>query len=80
MSDRSAGDLFRTMFRLIGSDPTPQHIKWAKKLWKKSGEFDTHPGDWGCDKDLITCGLAKRGANKDYPEDGTVILYKGMDY
>jgi hypothetical protein len=77
MSDRGAQDIFGTLFRLLGAY---EHVPIAWAMWEKARQFDTHPCDWECDKELMALGLAKRGLSPDDPEDGEITLYKGLDY
>lgn len=80
MSDSTSAETYSTIFRLLGSDPTPQHKKWARVLWKEQEQRDFHPSDMEQDKALIALGLAKRGTHPVYPEDGEMTLYLGLDY
>jgi hypothetical protein len=67
MGDTRSPPLFEQIFTLLASDPTPQHVAWAKKIWRTSFEFDFTPDEMEADKALIKLGLAKDGG-KD--EDG----------
>lgn len=80
MSDHTSAALFGTIFEMLAKDPTPQHKRMAAKLWSLQGEYDFHPDQMGADKELMRLGLAKKGVNPDYPQDGEVMLYKGLDY
>jgi hypothetical protein len=82
MSDRGAQDIFGTLFALLGAhSPVPYLYKeLSETMWAKAKQFDTSPRDWQCDDELIALGLAKRGISKEYPEDGEITLYKGLDY
>lgn len=46
-------------FELLASDPTPQHVKWAKLIHKEALEHDHNDQELNCDKALLTLGLAK---------------------
>jgi hypothetical protein len=75
MSDHSSAEIYREIFRLLASDPTPQHIKWSHKLWKQSQQFDFGPDMLHIEKELKKLGLCRKGLNHDYPEDGEIWLY-----
>ncbi len=77
VSDRSSAYLFARIFGLID-----QHVHDAKKrrklaleFWKESREHDFSPYQLGCDKVLMKLGLARRGVDPDYPEEGETTLY-----
>lgn len=61
--------------RKLASDPTPQHKKWAHELWERRHDHDFHSSEMRCDEELVVLGLARRGLDPDYPEDGEKWLY-----
>jgi hypothetical protein len=80
MAARDAQFIYSTVFSLLGSAPTPQHKKWAKKLWSDSFQFDFSPEDMACDEELVALGLAKldRVVDQDLfgdAEEHEVVLY-----
>lgn len=81
MSDRGSAGIYQSIFSKLGSDPTSQHMKWARQLWKESLEFDFHPRDMEIEEALEKLGLARKMANKDHPDEGEVWQYgpKGDD-
>ncbi len=60
MSDRSSPVIFSEFFNLLAADPTDQHLAWARKLWKLSGQYDFCDNQLYCDAALVVLGLAKR--------------------
>ena len=81
MSDYTATAIYSSFFKMLAKDPTPQHVRWARKLWKESLEYDFCPSDMYIEKDLKKLGLARLKPNPDYPEEGDVWFYgpKGND-
>lgn len=75
MSDRFASSIFGQIFKKLGSDPTPQHKKWAAELWKMSREYDFSDCQMECDKALVKLDLARKGIDPEFPRDGRVMLY-----
>lgn len=75
MADRGAAEIFGIIFRKLAVDPTVQHVRWAKSLWRASFSFDFSPEQMECDATLRKLGLAKKGLDPNYPEDGPVWLY-----
>jgi len=77
MSDHDSPVIFGEVFELLASDPTDQHIKWAKKLWKLSFQYDFSADDMHIDKALMKLDLAKDGGKDEwgYP----VVIYRGSN-
>jgi hypothetical protein len=75
MSDRSSAELFGHMFKKLASDPTEQHLAWAKELWKFSRNFDFSSCQMECEKALKVLGLARRRKDPEEPEEGAVWFY-----
>ena len=51
--------------------PCPKY----KKYWKMSREYDFSEYQMEADEALLKLGLARKGVDPDYPEDGDVMLY-----
>jgi len=75
MADRDSATIFSEIFTRLGSDPTEQHVKWAHELWKLTQQYDFSAYQLECDEALQKLGLAWRGLDPDYPEDGVTWLY-----
>lgn len=75
MADRNSAQIFSVIFTRLGSDPTEQHITWAHELWKMTLRFDFSEQQLCCEKALEKLGLARRGVDPEYPEDGKTWLY-----
>jgi hypothetical protein len=75
MSDRTSAGMFSTMFELLASDPTPQHISWAYKLWQYTSNFDFSSYQLYCDDALVRLKLARVRKDPEEPEDGEVMFY-----
>lgn len=76
MSDRTSAGIYGGMFELLASDPSDQHKKWARKLWKSSFEHDFNPCQMEADKALQKLGLAKQVVN-EYGDDD--FVYRNSD-
>lgn len=79
MADRTSAELFSTMFEMLAENPTDEHKAMALKLWEKQYNFDFSPYQMGCEEALVTLGLAERGLEPGYEEDGEVWLYGPKD-
>jgi hypothetical protein len=75
MADRTSAALFGKVFTVLASDPTPQHKQWARELWSQTLEYDFTPYQMDCDEALQVLGLAHKGIDPRYPEDGEGIMY-----
>lgn len=77
MADRSSAYLFSRIFRLIDEHvhDAETRKKLALEFWKESGSYDFSPYQMNCDEFLLKLGLARRGVDPDYPEDGEAMLY-----
>lgn len=80
MSGYIANAIYSSFFKMLAKDPTPQHVRWARKLWKKSLEYDFCPCDMHIEKELKKLGLARLKPNPDDSEED-VWFYgpKGKD-
>lgn len=75
MSDRDSAEIFHEVFTMLASDPTPQHIAWAKKLWKLTGQFDFSNYQLECETALAKLQLARKRVDLEEPEEGKVWFY-----
>lgn len=75
MADRDSAWIFGLVFTRLATAPTPQHVRWAKDLWRKSFDYDFSPEQMCVDPALQKLGLAKKGVDPEYPDDGQVWLY-----
>jgi hypothetical protein len=75
MSDRTSADIFSKMFKLLASDPTPQHKAWALKLWRETPYYDFSNCELGCDKELKKLDLARKRVDPEEPDEGRVMFY-----
>lgn len=76
MADRTSARLFGEIFQLLAENPTEENKLIALKIYDKAGEYDFSWYQMDADESLVTLGLAKRGIDPDYPEEGETILYK----
>jgi hypothetical protein len=58
MADRTSAALFADIFKKLASDPTPQHVAWARELWPRMGDYPFRPYQMYCDDALLALGLA----------------------
>lgn len=77
MADRTSARLFGEMFTLLAEYNDERARKMARVLWDRSGDYDFSNYQMGADDALITLGLACRGIDPDYPEDGETVRYAG---
>lgn len=78
MSDRSSAYIIGRVFEMIDKHvPKAQKRKQALKFWKLSLDYDFAPSDMHCDPALKRLGLARMGLDRDYPEDGPIVIYLG---
>jgi len=75
MSDGTAALLFGNLFKKFASNPTEEHRKWAHDLWPRISDFDFSSYQMNADDALAVLGLARRGVDPEYPQDGEVWLY-----
>lgn len=76
MSDHSSAELFGNIFNYLAKDPiSDEALKMAKWLWSATSGYDFSAYQMDCDEALIKLGLARKGINPEYPEDGETVLY-----
>ena len=71
------GDVFDLLARAHKRPDKFDPLKEARKFWKKMELIDCSPDEMDADKALLTLGLACKGVDPDYPEEGPIVLYKG---
>lgn len=78
MADRTSAELFAQIFEYLAKQPTTEERdKFAEKMWGLTGNYDFNAYQIGEDEALMKLGLARRGVDPDYPDDGETVLYKG---
>lgn len=80
MADRTSASVFSLIFEELAKDGEIDRKRLAKKLMKAAREFDFSTCQMECDKALLKLGVAKRGVDPEYPEDGERVLYWLEDY
>jgi hypothetical protein len=75
MADRTSAGLFGKIFELLAKNPTDEHKAIAKEIFAETGEYDFSNYQMYADEPLIALGLAKKGIDPKYPEEGEVIIY-----
>ena len=75
MADRSAASIFQIVFEHLADDPTPKAKALALVLWHEMQGYDFSYDQLNCGEALGKLGLARRGIDPDYPEDGKTWLY-----
>lgn len=77
MGDRTSAGIFGDIFIYLASQPkSPERDAFALEVWYQSqGNYDFSNDQMGADKALVELGLARRGLDTDYPDDGEVLLY-----
>lgn len=76
MADRSAAYLFGSVFELIDAHvPEEKRKKVALDFWNRSRDYDFSPYQMGQEDVLQRLGLARRGVDPDWPNDGETWIY-----
>jgi hypothetical protein len=76
VSDRTSAGIFGLVFEHLAKQPDERAKKFAAVMWKEATNYDFDYRQMYVDEALIELGLAKRGVDPDYPEDGETVLYK----
>ncbi len=75
MTDRTSAALFGKIFELLAKNPTDEHKAIAKEVFAYTGDYDFSYYQMDADDALMALGLARKGIDTRYPEDGETILY-----
>ena len=75
MADRTSAAIFADIFEELAKDEPIDRIAFAKRMWAASRGYDFSPYQMSCDDALIKLGLARKGIDPKYPEDGETIIY-----
>lgn len=75
MADRTSAEVFGLVFEMLAKKPTDENKEMARQLWKKTDGYDFGPSQMDCDAALKKLGLARKGVDPDYPEDGETMVY-----
>lgn len=75
MADRSSAALFAAIFEHLAANPDDRAKEFARKLWDLSRGYDFNDYQMGADQALTKLGLARRGVDPGYPNDGEAIVY-----
>ncbi len=75
MADRTSARLFGEIFELLAENPTDEHKAIAKKIFAKTNDYDFSYYQMDADESLIALGIARKGIDPKYPQDGEVIIY-----
>jgi len=77
MADRSSAWLFNRIFTIIANDVVEARREpLAKAMWHESRSYDFRDSQMDCDDELIKLGLAHKGTDPDYPDDGMQTIYE----
>jgi len=79
LADRRSASIFEFCFKHLAKNPTNENKQFAKELFKKSFAFDFSHYQLYSDDELKVLNLARDGIHKDYPKDGTTIIYYPFD-
>lgn len=77
MSDRTSARLFGEVFEILAEHVPAGEARDAAVLrfWGLTRDYDFSPDQMGADDALFALGLARRGVDPDWPDDGEVVLY-----
>ena len=76
MADRTSAEVFGMFFDILAKNPTGEHKEIAKEVLKKSRSYDFNEYQMYADESLIILGLAHKGIDPRYPDEGETIIYK----
>lgn len=76
MADRTSAALFGKIFKILASPGEIDRKVIAREFYAMMGDYDFHDSQMDCDEALLELGLARKGMDPAYPEDGIVIIYK----
>ena len=79
MADRTSCEIFTKLMELLGNRDQWDSKELALEIWNFSRDYDFAPVDLDCDEELLKLGLAKRGIDPEYPEDGEQTLYRSYN-
>lgn len=74
MADRTAANLFRTVFKLLAETPTEEHKDIAGKIFAMTGDYDFNEYQMNADEACVALGLAQEYSD---PIDGDLIVWPG---
>jgi hypothetical protein len=77
MADRTSAYVFALIFRELALLPEGRDI--AKRIWGHTMKYDFSQYQMECDEALISLGLARRGVDPDYPDEGETVFYADAD-
>lgn len=80
MSDRTSCEIFAQVLELLARDCSDDHKVLAREVLKLSLQYDFSPCDMDADDAGIALGIARRGVDPQYPDDGEVTLWLGVDF
>lgn len=80
MSDKINAELFGILFDVLAQNPNEENKTLAKQFFKLSDSYDFSYSQLCADEALITLGLAKRGINPEWPDEGETVLYFGEHF
>jgi hypothetical protein len=77
MADRSSAYLFGEVFRIVAEYVPPGDTRdaMARRLWDLTLGYDFTDNQMNADEALLALGLARRGVDPDWPDEGEVVLY-----
>lgn len=76
MSDRTSAEIFGEAFRFLAETNDERAKQMARRFWSMTSSYDFSPSQMGCDDALIALGLARRGVDPEWPDDGEVVMYE----
>ena len=77
MADRTSARLFGEVFEILAKyvPAGTERDEIARRYWGLTSDYDFAPYQMGADDALSALGLARRGVDPDWPDDGEVVLY-----
>lgn len=76
MSDKDSAAMLSELFLILSKfPPSEMRSEIATWAWEMTKGRDFHPSDMQTDEELTLLGLARKGIDPCYPEDGETTLY-----
>lgn len=77
MANRTSAEIFGILFKMLAENPTPEHEKMAMRVCKMSRNYDFTSSQMWADDACLALGVARRGIDPDYPDEGEAVLWPG---
>lgn len=76
MADRTSARIFGSMFKILAENPSEDHKEVARVLHRLAQDCDFTYEQMDADEACIALGIAYRGIDPRYPEDGETVIFE----